>query len=315
MTKVEPDSQLDPVLHRRRQLRSQRRFKLVQSFWRTLALISLAAGLSRVASLIDWHLDQPAQVLIKGNRLLATSAIRSLIPLSLPQSLIYLRPELITQTLTAKAPLDQATVTRQLFPPRLVISVQERQPVAIAAVCNDQNVKSLSCRLQPPVKPVQQDRVKIWLLDSHGILMPLESYPTLRQSKLPQLTVWGVLETEDDRRQTAQEPASATQKVEFNPGNSISWNQRKKSQWPYLYEALRRSPVKVFEVNWQDETNLILKTELGTVQLGAYSSKLTSQLAALAQLHNLPQQFKQGRIAYIDLKNPKNPLLQMNKPK
>lgn len=314
MTKAVSDSQLDPVLHRRRQLRSQRRLKLIQSIWRTLVLISLTVGLSWVTRLIKWTIDQPTQVSIQGNRLLATAAIRSSIPLSLPQSLIHLQPGLITQALMTKAPIDQATVTRQLFPPRLVISVQERPPVAIALMCSDQT--HFSCALQPPAKPLEkQDKAKLWLLDSHGILMSLESYPTLRQPELPQLTVWGVLEPKDEHRQSAPEQVSATQTAEFNPDNSVRWDQQKKAQWPYLYEALRLSSVKVFEIDWQDKTNLILKTELGIVHLGSYSPQLTSQLAALAQLRNLPQQFKTGRIAYIDLKNPKNPLLQMNKPK
>ncbi len=189
MTKVVPDVQLDPVLHRRRQLRYQRRLKLIQAGWRTLAIIGLTGGLVWATLSIEWVIDQPTQVLIKGNQLLATSAIENSLPLALPQSLIRLQPKTITETLKSRVSVDQVTVTRQLFPPQLTVSVQEREPVAVVPGSGySRNFERLSSQVSP------KQAAKVWLLDSKGIITPLKSYPTLQQSgKLPQLTVLGIL--------------------------------------------------------------------------------------------------------------------------
>ncbi len=66
------------------------------------------------------------------------------------------------------------------------------------------------------------------------------------------------------------------------------------------------------EIDCQDPANIILKTELGIVHLGSYSSHLTTQFKVLAQMRRLTQQVKSSQIAYIDLTNPKTPSVQMN---
>lgn len=317
MTQVVPDSKLDPILNRRKHLRHQRRLKLLQSSWRTLALISLAGGLAWAVSLTDWMIHQPSQVSIKGNRLLSTLAIQSLLPLSFPQSLVHLQSEPITRALKSKAPIDQVTVARQLFPPGLIVEVQERNPVAVVP-CDRLGLVRHRCVAASSKFPLKKT-ADVWLLDSQGVIMPLKSYPTLQNSgQLPQLTLLGVLEPGPDSPSKDRPPVqrglvrTATTKLE---GSSVIVNNQKKSQWPQLYEALRQSSVKVFEIDWQDKTNLILKTELGIVHLGPYSSKFADQLATLGQMRSLPKYLKGKRVAYIDLKNLKNPLLQMNNPR
>lgn len=319
MTQVVPDSKLDPILNRRKHLRHQRRLKLLQASWRTLALISLAGGLAWATSLTEWMIHQPGQLSIKGNRLLSTPAIQSLLPLSFPQSLVHLQSEPITRALKSKAPIDQVTVARQLFPPKLIVEVQERNPVAVVPCDRLGSVKH-RCVAPSSKLPLKTRSADVWLLDSQGVIMPLKSYPTLQKSgQLPQLTVLGVLEPGPDgpskdwpplQRGLTQTAASAELER-----SSVIVNNQKKSQWPQLYEALRQSPVKVFEIDWQDKTNLILKTELGFVHIGPYSSKFADQLATLGQMRSLPKYLKGKRVAYVDLKNLKNPLLQMNNPR
>ena len=69
------------------------------------------------------------------------------------------------------------------------------------------------------------------------------------------------------------------------------------------------------EINFQDPTNLILKTELGNVHLGSPSNRLTEQIQALVQMRRLPNEVNPSNIDYIDLKNPAIPLVQMNQKK
>ena len=73
-----------------------------------------------------------------------------------------------------------------------------------------------------------------------------------------------------------------------------------------------RSPIKILEINCQNPTNLILKTELGIVHLGAYSPRLTEQLKVLGKMRQLHTKLNANQISYIELKNPQTPLVQMN---
>lgn len=85
--------------------------------------------------------------------------------------------------------------------------------------------------------------------------------------------------------------------------------------WPGLYQTLRRSPVEIFSLNWQDSSNLILNTELGSFHLGADLSKLEQQLEAIAKLQQtLGKTIPAQDIQYIDLHNPTEPIIQGTKP-
>src|ERR687886_981332 len=121
------------------------------------------------------------------------------------------------------------------------------------------------------------------LLDAQGVWMPEASYTKLEQKvDLPTLKVIG---PRDQYR----------------------------SYWSEVYQAVSHSPVKVFEIDWRDPANLILKTELGNVHLGPYSSRLSEQLAVLDRMRELPSHIEPGKIAYINLQNPDLPALQIKK--
>ncbi|MEO0827600.1 MAG: cell division protein FtsQ/DivIB, partial [Cyanobacteria bacterium J06642_9] len=72
-----------------------------------------------------------------------------------------------------------------------------------------------------------------------------------------------------------------------------------------------QSPVDIFEVDWQMPNNLVLHTELGRIHLGPYGHDFSQQLAALGQLKDLNQQVDPKDIAYIDIHNPDQPVVQM----
>lgn len=128
-------------------------------------------------------------------------------------------------------------------------------------------------------------KVSIGLLDKHGAWIPIETYTSqANNSKMPNLKVIGLSEQ-----------------------YCLSW--------PQLYEAVSHSSVKVIEINCQDPVNLILKTELGIVHLGAYSPRLSAQLEILEKMRSIRKRVNYSQIGYIDIKNPKAPLVQMNHPK
>jgi cell division protein FtsQ len=123
---------------------------------------------------------------------------------------------------------------------------------------------------------------ELGLLDASGVWMPLSRYISINpKAKLPRLIVIGAI-------------------AQYKPF------------WTQLYEAISHSSLKVTEINFQDPTNLILKTELGIVHLGSLSNRLPEQIQALVQMRRLPNEVNPSNIDYIDIKNPAVPLVQMN---
>ncbi|MDB9373242.1 cell division protein FtsQ/DivIB [Nodularia sphaerocarpa] len=171
------------------------------------------------------------------------------------------------------------------------------QPNAIADSLKQQPTiaqATVNRRLFPPGLNIEiQERVPVaiahnpnkqspaGLLDATGVLIPLEKYKLVNpRIKLPSLKVVGTPEQYG-------------------------------SYWSQIYASLSQSPVKISEVDGQDSTNLILKTELGNVHLGAFSPQLSEQIKVLAQMRSLSAKMDFSQINYIDLKNPASPLVHL----
>ncbi|MGB3403801.1 MAG: FtsQ-type POTRA domain-containing protein [Microcoleaceae cyanobacterium] len=166
---------------RRQQLRRQRRLRLLQVIWQTLAVSGLTGGLFWLIYQPVWLIRQPQQVKVQGNYILSNAGIKSLLPLSYPQPLWQVQPKTLEETLELESAIAEARVTRQLFPPSLTVEITERRPVAIAQP---------SATLTQPVQ-VQQ----VGWLDADGGWMPLESYTELERTRqLPSLKIIGNLE-------------------------------------------------------------------------------------------------------------------------
>lgn len=256
---------------RRKKLRKKRQIKFIQAIWRTIAVTSLAGGLLWIAIQPIWVLKTPKDVVISGNQLLSDEEVQSLLMLSYPQSLWRIEPYKIARSLQQQPSIAQATVSRRLFPPGLVVQLQERTPVAIAQVGREQDKSKNG-----------NTKVIMGLIDANGVWIPLENFTSLNSKvKLPTLKVIGSPE-------------------QYRP------------YWSDFYEAISQTSLKVTQIDWQDPTNLILKTELGLVHLGTPSPQLPEQIKVLAQIRNLPSQLNPNDIEYIDLKNPEHLLVQMN---
>ena len=286
------------LAQRRHKLRRQRQIKVIQTIWRTVAVTGMASALLWVAIQPMWVLKDSKQIVIKSGAKIepAQKDIYSLLGLSSPQSLWRIEPSLIADSLKKQPNIAQATVIRRLFPPGLIIEIQERVPVAIAQIRKKQT--ATSCTVAPSaagksadVKPCVQNnsaankQSELGLLDASGIWMPMAKYMSMNpQTELPQMMVIG-------------SPA------QYRPF------------WTQLYEAIRQSSLKVTEIDFQDPTNLILTTELGIVHLGSPSNKLPEQIQVLERMRHLRTQFNPNHMDYIDLKNPAMPLVQVNQKK
>lgn len=262
---------------RRRQLRQQRRWRVVQAVWRSLLLAGLASGAVWLMTSPVWVVRDPSQIEVEGNELLADEMIQTLMPIRYPQSILTLRPQAIAQELKTKAPIAEATVTRRLYPAGLTVHVQERYPVAIA----------YPTAISPESVPLNAEAAEadqVGLLDEAGFWIPVSQYSGLGNGvRLPDLKVFGMREAHY-------------------------------SYWVELYAAIRQSPVKIFEIDWRDPTNLVLLTELGQVHLGSYSAQFPQQLKALDQMRHLSNELDLQHVDYIDLKNLEVPIVQLLEP-
>lgn len=251
---------------RRQRLRKQRRKRIFLKIWHTMAATTLSGCLLWAIAQANWLISQPEQIAIEGNQLLSEPAILSLLSLTYPQSIWLIKPQDLVDKLEASGVIADAQVSRQLFPPSLIITVQERQPVAITLLSDTNTV---------------MNNQSMGLLDHQGNWLPLENYINLeKNSALPNLQVVGNVE-------------------QYRP------------YWQVLYQIISRSPVKISQVDWQDPSNIILNTELGKVHLGPYGPQLTEQLNILDRMRKLPEKLDQMKTAYIDLRNPASPLIQL----
>jgi cell division protein FtsQ len=127
----------DRLKNRRQELQHQRRFKALQAVWRFVAISGMAGGLLWMLTLPDWTIGKHSQVVIEGNRLLSSDRIRQMLPLSKSQSVWQLPTQQILDRLEATPPIADAQITRQILPPRLIVEIAERQPVAVATSDRD----------------------------------------------------------------------------------------------------------------------------------------------------------------------------------
>ena len=170
-----------------------------------------------------------------------------------------------------QGPIEEAIVQRRLLPPGLNIRIQERTPVAIALPNTDVVIKSLN---DDP-----QSFSQMGLLDANGYWMPYGSFIKLG-SQEPKLRVQGM--------------RPAYQK-----------------DWPSIYRTLQKTPVAISQLDWRDPSNSILETELGKVHMGPYGQNFSNQLMALDRMRNLNAKMDIEEIAFIDLRNPENPTLEI----
>lgn len=291
------------MLDRRRQLKRQRRSQFWKAAWRTSALLSLTLGLGWFFDRPEWQIQKANQVEILGNSQLSTQSLETFLPLTFPTSLLRVKPAEIKTMLEQNTHADRVSVYRQLFPSRIVVQIQERPPVAIVPCPNC----LLVAKNPTSPQPITLGPANVWLIDERGIPLPSESYPKLGQtSKVPDLTVTSYLKPLDAQ----QTKAISLKNIPGQP-TLVSVDPSIQKEWQALFLPLRRSPVKIQDINWQNPHNLSLKTDLGLVQIGPFSPKILEQLKALDQMRALPQTVDAKKIKLINLENPKNPVVEL----
>ncbi|MDV3350819.1 FtsQ-type POTRA domain-containing protein [Leptolyngbyaceae cyanobacterium CCMR0082] len=266
-----PEYSQATLASRRQDLKQRRQRLFWQQLWRQTAMVGLTLGCLSLATSNRWHIHSTEQINLSGNQLLPDEEVYELIDIDYPKSLLKVRPLDLEHALTDKGPIEDAIVRRRLLPPGLNIRIRERTPVAIALPNVDVAIKSLD---DDP-----QSFSQMGLLDANGYWMPYNSFTQLG-SQEPKLQVQGM--------------RPAYQK-----------------HWSDIYQMLQKNPVSVSLLDWRDPANLILHTDLGIVHMGPYGQNFSKQLTALDRMRNLNAKMNIEEIAFIDLRNPDNPTLEI----
>ncbi len=181
----------------------------------------------------------------------------------------------------------------QLEPQRLVQHLESSGTIAKAKVTRQLLPPSLTIEVEerkpvalalPMTSSVNRANaltLEVGLIDAQGVWISQQTYTKLNQElKLPTLKV-------------------------------IGFSKQYQPHWSEIYQALSTTKIQVFELDWRDPGNMILKTELGNVHLGSYNSQFRDKLVVLARMKNLPHQVQSSQIDYIDLKKTTAPTVQL----
>lgn len=312
------------MVQRRRNLRRQRGQRLLKTFWRLVVVGAFAGGLIWLMGQPIWLVRSAEQIQIKGNQAIQAESLRAMVPVDYPQSLLKIKPQVLEKALLDQAPLAEAKISRRLIPPGLVIRVSERQPVAVAELARSEmarqasatsdattaaNQKSLdSDRPAPdrpatssPNEPKSSPSAHSTPPTSKTKSAPFEPTPGAERVLLDATGEWVSLAQYDNPEALFELPSLKVY------GMRPEYSQH----WPELYGAILQSPVKVLAIDWRDPSNLELKTDLGNVHFGPYGPQFSYQLEILDRMRNLPNHTEADQIAFIDLKTPTVPRLQM----
>lgn len=153
---------------RKQELRSEffeNKSPVLKMGWRVLVSSGILGLGIWAVSLPFWNLTSPDQIEIEGTKLLSAKELKQKIDIDYPQYIYRMQAQAIASQLEKKAPIHNVVVRRSLFPVKVTVIVQERQPVATATLNS-----------------------KAGFIDATGIWISAKSYPNI---KMPDLLVMG----------------------------------------------------------------------------------------------------------------------------
>ncbi|MGK7895881.1 MAG: cell division protein FtsQ/DivIB [Xenococcus sp. (in: cyanobacteria)] len=123
----------DPKLQQKFLLLQRKKRQRVQiSLWRSLLVSSFVTISLGLMILPYWQIKNASQIILEEDITVAKSTIYSLLNLNYPQWLWTIPNHQLANNLKSISPIVDAVVTKQMFPPRMTVRLQERLPVASA---------------------------------------------------------------------------------------------------------------------------------------------------------------------------------------
>ena len=255
------------IRSRREEREKERRWRNFIAVLRFLLILSFTGGVFWFVTLPNWVITNNKQIEIEGNNLLSDDEVRSLIPLKYPQSLLQLSTQELSRNLQTLAPVKNIVIQKELFPPSLTITLEEKKPVAIALAPEiEEKTKKLTIK-------------SIGYVDEDGVFVSNQVYQNLKENpeQLPKLKIIGTPQTYLPYWQELYGFISqSTVKI-----NTIDW----------------QNPTNLVLL-----TDLG-KVYFGAYS----SKKFPEQLMILEKLKPITQQVRREDIIYIDLTDPEIP--------
>ncbi|MCC0178572.1 FtsQ-type POTRA domain-containing protein [Waterburya agarophytonicola K14] len=102
------------------------------ALWRSCLLISLILSLGLLTTLPFWKVKHQSQIIINGKQLVGTKTIHHALEFPYSQFIWAINSTNLTQKLESIPSVRVAHINKQIIPPKVIISVEEREPIAIA---------------------------------------------------------------------------------------------------------------------------------------------------------------------------------------
>jgi cell division protein FtsQ len=169
-------------------------------------------------------------------------------------------------------------------PQAMAQTLQSSAPIAKAEVTRKLIPPSLSITVEER-KPIAIATLagtkQEGLLDQTGIWMPTDKFTLIENNEaIPKLKITGF------RKEEGQ-------------------------TWVNIYEKINQSSVAISQLDWANPKNLVLTSPIGQIYCGNDPQQLLAQLSTLEQMQNLKDHIALEEIAYIDLLNPEQPMIQL----
>jgi cell division protein FtsQ len=159
----------DKLIKEQKLLKIEKKTQSWQITWRAFVSSCLALSLFLLIILPKWSITNNSQIQVVNNHLVSDRTIYELLSLSYPLSLWQIPTHQLSKSLELTPPIVAAKITRQLLPPKLIVAIEERVPIAFAVKGG-----------------------KVGFLDNRGIWVAKSFYQNLSQSsRSPTLKVIG----------------------------------------------------------------------------------------------------------------------------
>ena len=102
------------------------------ALWRSCFMLSCILGLGFLSNSSLWKIKNISQVRFDGNQLVAPQTIHDALDFTYPQLIWTIEVESLARKVESIPSVKIANVNRQIVPPQLIVSLQEKIPIAIA---------------------------------------------------------------------------------------------------------------------------------------------------------------------------------------
>lgn len=102
------------------------------TWWRSSLILGLFGSLVWIATLSCWQITTRSQIKVEGRNLVSEAVIDKLLDFPFPKPIWAIDSRQLTKKLESVPSIEVARVNRQIVPPQLNVSIEERTPVALA---------------------------------------------------------------------------------------------------------------------------------------------------------------------------------------